>query len=181
MRVCLLSRISRVPIDCSPPGCSVHGILQARIREWVAMPSSRRYSWPWDRTCVSYVPCISRRFFTLVTPRKPLLQVPGGLGGCSCLSPPPPSSSKLWVLNLHLINEMKLAYFWNSVMPMVSAFKKQINAVHFRTLHLHGAHSKEVIVEMWAMCALARAPLGHLQPPISDLFHLISCIQRFQE
>ena len=29
------------PIDCSPPGSSVHGILQAGILEWVAMPSSR--------------------------------------------------------------------------------------------------------------------------------------------
>ena len=28
------------PMDCSPPGFSVHGILQARILEWVAMPSS---------------------------------------------------------------------------------------------------------------------------------------------
>ena len=31
----------RDPMDCSPPGASVHGILQARILEWVAMPSSR--------------------------------------------------------------------------------------------------------------------------------------------
>ena len=29
------------PVDCSPPGSSVHGILQARILEWVVMPSSR--------------------------------------------------------------------------------------------------------------------------------------------
>ena len=29
------------PMDCSPPGPSAHGILQARIQEWVAMPSSR--------------------------------------------------------------------------------------------------------------------------------------------
>ena len=29
------------PMNCSPPGSSVHGILQARILEWVAMPSSR--------------------------------------------------------------------------------------------------------------------------------------------
>ena len=29
------------PLDCSPPGSSVHGILQARILEWIAMPSSR--------------------------------------------------------------------------------------------------------------------------------------------
>ena len=42
-------------MDCSPPGSSVHGILQARILEWVAMPSSRGSSRPRDRTCVSYV------------------------------------------------------------------------------------------------------------------------------
>ena len=29
------------PMNCSPPGSSVHGILQARIQEWVALPSSR--------------------------------------------------------------------------------------------------------------------------------------------
>ena len=38
------------PMDCSPPGSSVHGILQARILEWVAMPSSREASWPGDPT-----------------------------------------------------------------------------------------------------------------------------------
>ena len=31
------------PIDCSPPGSSVHGILQARILEWIAIPSSRLF------------------------------------------------------------------------------------------------------------------------------------------
>ena len=34
------------PTDCSPPGSSVHGILQAGILEWLAMPSSRGSSWP---------------------------------------------------------------------------------------------------------------------------------------
>ena len=38
------------PVDCSPPGSSVHGILQARILEWVAMPSSRGSSQPRDGT-----------------------------------------------------------------------------------------------------------------------------------
>ena len=33
-------------MDCSPPGSSAHGILQARILEWVAISSSRRSSWP---------------------------------------------------------------------------------------------------------------------------------------
>ena len=48
------------PIDCSPPGSSVHGIFQARILEWVAMPPSRGSSQPRDWTCVSYVSCIGR-------------------------------------------------------------------------------------------------------------------------
>ena len=45
------------PMDCSLPGFSVHGILQARILEWVAMPFSRGSSRPKDGTWVS---CIGR-------------------------------------------------------------------------------------------------------------------------
>ena len=41
------------PVDWNPPGASVHGILQARILEWVAMPSSRGSSQPRDRTRLS--------------------------------------------------------------------------------------------------------------------------------
>ena len=46
------------PMDCSPPGSSVHGILQARTLGWVAVTSFRGSSWPRDRTRVS---CISGR------------------------------------------------------------------------------------------------------------------------
>ena len=49
------------PMDCSPPGSSVHGILQVRILEWVAIPFSRGSSQPRDRTWVS---CIAGGFFT---------------------------------------------------------------------------------------------------------------------
>ena len=49
------------PMACSPPGSSVHGILQASIMEWVAMPSSRGSSQPRDQTHVSYVSCIGRQ------------------------------------------------------------------------------------------------------------------------
>ena len=38
------------PIDCSLPGCSVHGILQAKILEWVAISHSRRSSQPRDQS-----------------------------------------------------------------------------------------------------------------------------------
>ena len=43
------------PMDCSLPVSSAHGILQARIVEWVAMPSSRGSFPPRDRTRVSYL------------------------------------------------------------------------------------------------------------------------------
>ena len=41
------------PTDYSPPGSSVHGILQAIILEWVAIPFSRASSEPRDQTWVS--------------------------------------------------------------------------------------------------------------------------------
>ena len=49
------------PTDWSLPGSSVHGILQARTLEWVAVPSSRGSFQPRDRTRASYVSCIGRR------------------------------------------------------------------------------------------------------------------------
>ena len=55
------------PMDYSPPGSSVHGILQARILERVAIPFSRGSSWPRDQTQVS---CIQNRFFTIWATRK---------------------------------------------------------------------------------------------------------------
>ena len=49
------------PMDCSPTGSSIHGISQARILEWVAIPFSRGSSQPRDWTHVSCVSCISRQ------------------------------------------------------------------------------------------------------------------------
>jgi len=46
------------PMDYSPPGSSVHGILQVRILEWLAIPSSRQSSWSRNQTCISYISCI---------------------------------------------------------------------------------------------------------------------------
>ena len=54
-------------MDCSLPGSSVHGILQARKLEWVAMSSSRISFWPRDRTCISRVSCTAGGFFTTST------------------------------------------------------------------------------------------------------------------
>ena len=56
-------------MDCSPPGSSVHGILQARILEWGAISFSRGSSWPRDQTQVSH---ISGRHFNLWATREVL-------------------------------------------------------------------------------------------------------------
>ena len=55
------------PMDCSPPGSSVHGILQARTEEWVAISFSRGSSWPRDQTWVS---CVAGKFFTVWATRE---------------------------------------------------------------------------------------------------------------
>ena len=55
------------PMDHSWPASSVHGILQAGILEWVAIPFSRRSSWPRNRIQVSH---IAGRFFTISATRE---------------------------------------------------------------------------------------------------------------
>ena len=65
-----LSRVQLCdPVDCSPPDSSVHGILQARILEWVAISFSRGSSQPRDRTQVSH---IAGRLFNLCISREAL-------------------------------------------------------------------------------------------------------------
>ena len=63
--LCVLNCFSSVQLcdltDCSPPGSSVHGILQARILEWVAISFSRGSSRPRDQTHASYVSCTGRQ------------------------------------------------------------------------------------------------------------------------
>ena len=58
------------PVDCSPPGSSVHGILQTKILEWVAISFSRGSFQTSDRTWAS---CIAGRSLPSEPPGKPLL------------------------------------------------------------------------------------------------------------
>ena len=63
------------PMDCSPPGSSVRGILQARILEWVAIPFSRGPPWSRDGTCISYIAgglLTAGGFSTAEPPGKPI-------------------------------------------------------------------------------------------------------------
>ena len=53
----------RDPMDCSPPGSSVHGISRARILEWVTISYSRGCSQSRDQTHIFYISCIVRQIF----------------------------------------------------------------------------------------------------------------------
>ena len=73
---CMLRHFSSVRLcnstDCSPPGSSAHGILQARILEWVVMPSSRGFPHPGMEPESLVSPALAGRFFTTASPGKPL-------------------------------------------------------------------------------------------------------------
>ena len=67
---CLVMSDSLRPVDCSPPSSSIHGILQTRILEWVAISFSRGSSRPRDWTQVSH---IVGKHFNLCATREALL------------------------------------------------------------------------------------------------------------
>ena len=73
-------------MDCNPPDSSVHGILQARILEWVAISSSRGSSQPRHPTLISYVSCISRRVLYCWATREANIVVAAAAAGRTRLS-----------------------------------------------------------------------------------------------
>ena len=74
------SRVRCVPMDCGPPGSSIHGLFQARVLEWVAISFSRAFSWPRDQTQVSRT--AGRRFIVWATREAPTGRHRGGLHKC---------------------------------------------------------------------------------------------------
>ena len=86
-------------MDCSPPGSSVHGILQARILEWVAISFSRGSSWPRNWTQVS---CIAGRFLTYWATREARVLTPSIISPILMLSSVLKTWSPSWIPVLHL-------------------------------------------------------------------------------
>ena len=76
--VCMCSVVSDSfcdPLDCSPPGSSVHVIFQARILEWVSISSPRGSYQPRDQTHVSFASWIGRRIlYHGTTLRSPIVK-----------------------------------------------------------------------------------------------------------
>ena len=71
---CLFAKSCRTlwdPVDCSPPGFSVHGISEARVLKGIAISFSTGSSWPKDRTCTSCVSSLADGFFTTKPLGKP--------------------------------------------------------------------------------------------------------------
>ena len=81
------------PMDCSPPGFSVHGIFQARMLEWIAISSSRGSSWHRDQTYIPCIYCTAGRFFTPEPLGKPYSRL---ILIHSCQILPAVNSIKIW-------------------------------------------------------------------------------------
>ena len=67
LKICVHAKLCPTlcnPMDCSLPGSSIHGILQARMLERVTLPSSRRYSQPRIEPTSLTSPALAGRFFT---------------------------------------------------------------------------------------------------------------------
>ena len=92
VQVCLAAQSCSTlcdPMDCSSPGSSVHGILQAKILKWVAIPFSKGSSQPRDRTQVSCVEADS-------LPAEPLERSLHSVYICH-------NFIKLYILNVHFV------------------------------------------------------------------------------
>ena len=107
------------PMDCSLPGSSVHGILKARILEWVAIPFSRGSSWPRDQTQVS---CIAGRCFTIWATRE--------AHQCKRLM------LNLWIGKIPRDNNNKQQRQWRSLTHFRTIHKQILKVCSLRVFHL---------------------------------------------
>ena len=111
VHVCVCYLLSRVwlcnPTDYNLSGFSVHGILQARILEWIAIPFSRGTSQPRGRTLVS---CIAGRFFTVWATGKSFMFIVCSIFKRCCSNNilHPTCSSRIGLDKLQIIKQISL-------------------------------------------------------------------------
>ena len=139
-------------MDCSLPGSSIHGILQTRIPEWVAMPSSRGSSWPFLIEPANLVsPALTGRFFTTEPPGKQdsnmCIQVVPRFPGIQGLEKKQNKPNLRLSLLFYLINDC-LA-FHNSFL------KRECDLlVTFYLYGILGEDKKILSLNMWGCCLL---------------------------
>ena len=96
------------PVVCGLPGSSVHGILQERILEWVAMPSSRESLWYRDRACISGGSCIVGGFFITAAAAAKSLQSCPTL--CDPIDGNPPGSTVPGILQARTLERVAFSF-----------------------------------------------------------------------
>ena len=121
VHICMLSPFSRVLLfgtyDHSPPGSSIHGTLQARTLEWVAVSSSRGSPQPGDQTCVSCISRVGSRVPTDATweAQPQLVYLVNMLCGLSPVLSPLEPNTPAFIPNRTLTTR------WATVSPLTSA------------------------------------------------------------
>ena len=96
------------PMDCNPPGSSVHEIFRARILEWVAISYSRGSSWPIDQNCLLHWQAYSLPLKHWVSP-KLHIQFSSVQFSCSVVS------DSLWPWGPKLYTKLEFPVFWGNV------------------------------------------------------------------
>ena len=147
------------PVDCNPPGSSVHGISQARIVEWVVILFSRGSSCPRAQTHVS---CLAGRSFTTEPPGKSELLFRWEQSQGVEVSPTvvradsvlPPSSEKAPPVHLQVcltgnkVDDYPSTYSWETVIRNISLVFIDVNVLFFTVNH--SRHwNVSVILDAW--------------------------------
>ena len=128
-------------------GSSIHGIFQARILEWLVMPSSRGSSLPRDQTGISCIFCTAGGFFTVAAATAKSLQ------SCSTLCDPidgsPPGSSVPGILQARTLEWVAIAFS--------NAWKWKVKVKSLSCVWLLGTP--------WAAAYQAAPSMGFSRPP----------------
>ena len=139
------------PMDCSLPGSSVYGILQARILEWIAMPFVRASSRPRDWTCISYIFCIGRQGFFITRATLDALN----------FHKSPQKNNEYWYIAMLLINDCEIStatppkvdnmssYLWSQVLFIIFCYTV-ILTVHSLT-RLKASREARAVSVCWTL------------------------------
>ena len=150
----MLSHFSHIrlcdPVDCSPSGYSVHGILQVRTLEWIAMLSPGGSSRPRDQTCISYVSCVAGNFFTASTTWE--VQIIGSIqfGSVTQLCPTlcdPMNGSMPGLPVHHQLSEFIWYRCNKNRSSEVNTYDTQVFLSHTRYTHIYTTHTHTIYTQ----------------------------------